>query len=606
MPKKILIISLICAFAAVASSFIRNQNSDFTLSMRTYAKALSSATKRFHQTAEAHKLQLVSPDSLKASFIELKAVYKRTEALLEFLYPSYIEEHINGAPLLHTKRHTTSAYVVPPEGIQVLDELIFGEDPKGVKEEIALLSQQLDNKMQELLNGFAKKQLSRSQIASAIRFELIRILSLSLTGFDSPASLMGLQDAKNALSGIEELYQKSAERIDKPLLNTLKKAKAYLNDNQDFDKFDRLHFLRAFLNPIYKDLSKSFDSFDKQAISSVDLDAEQIFSPNFLNPYFFTELKETSDSPALRKLGEKLFFDPYLSQSGKLNCASCHNPQMAYTDGQTKSKSALLNKTVERNAPTLLNAVYADRYFYDLRAFSLEQQAEHVIFNELEYNTAYQNILDKLNSKPEYKPYIQDAFKKSSIDRLEFSSALASYVLSLKSWNSPFDQYVRNEKKEIDQQVKDGFNLFMGKAACGTCHFAPNFSGLVPPRYAKNETEILGVLESPYGFRLKLDPDLGRLENGIQNEAAWIYERSFKTPTIRNIELTAPYFHNGAYQNLEQVVDFYNKGGGAGMGLDVKNQTLPSDSLHLDKQEQQALIAFMKSLTELPTNEDEH
>ena len=138
----------------------------------------------------------------------------------------------------------------------------------------------------------------------------------------------------------------------------------------------------------------------------------------------------------------------------------------------------------------------------------------------------------------------------------------------------------------------------MGKAACGTCHFAPTFSGLVPPYFAKNESEILGVLENPNAWLKKLDADLGRIDNKIYSEQAWIFERSFKTTTVRNAALTAPYFHNGAYKSLEQVIDFYDHGGGAGLGLEVKNQTLSADSLHLTSYEKSALIAFITSLND--------
>ncbi|MEL7161233.1 MAG: cytochrome c peroxidase, partial [Bacteroidota bacterium] len=297
-----------------------------------------------------------------------------------------------------------------------------------------------------------------------------------------------------------------------------------------------------------------------------------------------------TDNAALRKLGKTLFYDKQLSASGTLSCASCHRPDLAFTDGITKS--------VLRNAPTLLNAVYADRFFYDLRAFTLEQQAEHVIFDGAEFGTAYATIVGKINAGAAYRNLVKAAFGKRVIDREGFSAALASYVLSLRSFNSPFDRYARGESEEFDPSAYRGFNLFMGKAACGTCHFAPTFSGLVPPDYVENETEILGVLTSPHRLRKELDADRGRAGGGIHHEAVWIYERSFKTPTVRNAALTAPYFHHGAYATLELVVDFYNRGGGAGLGLDVPNQTLAPDPLDLTDEEQADLVAFMRSLTD--------
>jgi cytochrome c peroxidase len=271
---------------------------------------------------------------------------------------------------------------------------------------------------------------------------------------------------------------------------------------------------------------------------------------------------------------------------------------MAFSDGRPKSLSNVQGHTVQRNAPSLLNAVYARRFFYDLRAFTLEQQAEHVIFNQMEFNTAYAAILQKLNNNQQYRELFKNSFGNNAITRDQFSKALASYVLSLRSLNSPFDKYVRDEIKTIDAQVQEGFNLFMGKAQCGTCHFAPTFSGLVPPLYTENESEVLGVPEDPDAPVKKADADSGRLSNKIFSEMAWIYERSFKTVSVRNAGLTAPYFHNGSYKALDQVVEFYNNGGGVGMGLKIKNQTLAGDSLHLTDGEKRSLVAFIQSLND--------
>ncbi|MDZ7845784.1 MAG: cytochrome-c peroxidase [Owenweeksia sp.] len=438
----------------------------------------------------------------------------------------------------------------------------------------------------------------------AMRSELVRIFTLGLTGFDTPGSLHALEEATVALSTLQTSSQaflkltddNKASQVDclyHQAITALKKA-------DDFDNFDRLHFLRNYVNPLYHELQslKDKDESLRKKPSGRNTASTNLFAKNFLDPYHFTELNPSADSEALRKLGEKLFYDPLLSASGNMSCASCHNPSLAFTDGKAKSLSNVVGQKVQRNAPTLLNAVYSDRYFYDLRAFSLEQQAEHVIFNHEEFNTAYEEILPKLKTDKEYQGIFKEVFGRRQLTRKNFSEALVSYVMSLQSFNSPFDQYVRGEVNEIKPKVKTGFNLFMGKAACGTCHFPPTFSGLVPPLYVKNESEILGVVENPRAWKKELDPDWGRYSNQIQSEQAWIYERSFKTTTVRNIEVTAPYFHNGAYQTLEQLVNFYDHGGGAGLGLVVKNQTLASDSLHLSSDEKEALIAFMKSLTD--------
>jgi cytochrome c peroxidase len=201
----------------------------------------------------------------------------------------------------------------------------------------------------------------------------------------------------------------------------------------------------------------------------------------------------------------------------------------------------------------------------------------------MEYQDAFKNAF------PEYK--------QNSLNSQTIQYAISSYVSSLSALNSPFDKYVRGESKQIPTNIKNGFNLFMGKAACGTCHFAPTFNGTVPPLYLESESEVLGVPENPYIKLLKLDPDRGRAI-ATMREGTPFYEHSFKTPTVRNVSFTAPYMHNGAYKTLDDVMDFYNNGGGKGMGLEVPYQTLSKDSLHLNKQETSDIIAFMQSLAD--------
>ena len=570
--------------------------------VKTTSNQLQEETEKLHQLSNLFKIDGKNKEALQRQLSVTRNAYKKLEFLLEYYFPGYVEEHINGAPLLHIERYGTRPFVLLPEGLQVLDEQIFADKPEEEKVLISQLALDIHNHVELILTGLAQERLQPADVVEAMREELIRIFSMGLTGFDTPGSLNALNEAQTSLSALAEVLPTICDSEEgESLTLTLKKAVAYIDDNYDFETFDRLHFLRTYINPLYTGLEeiKSQWTVDPMAVkTSRNLEAKSVFSDDFLDPYFFSELKKEDDTKALKALGERLFYDPLLSADGKMSCATCHNPAKGFTDGQSKSMSNVIGHTVQRNAPSLLNAVYADRYFYDLRAFTLEQQVEHVIFNSKEFNTAYAEILEKLNSDKSYKQAVKQALGQKKIDREGLSAALASYVLSLQSFNSDFDKYARGESDQIQEEVKLGFNLFMGKANCGTCHFAPTFSGLVPPRYGKNESEILGVLTNPNGFGKNLDSDMGRVENGIYSEQAWIYERSFKTTSVRNVELTAPYFHNGAYNTLEQVVDFYNNGGGQGVGLEVKNQTLPPDSLNLTEAEKAALIAFMKSLTD--------
>jgi cytochrome c peroxidase len=173
-------------------------------------------------------------------------------------------------------------------------------------------------------------------------------------------------------------------------------------------------------------------------------------------------------------------------------------------------------------------------------------------------------------------------------------AVLAAYIRSLVTLESPFDAAVRGDANALTQAERRGFAVFMGKGRCGTCHFAPLFNGAMPPTFTTAEPEIIGTPVRPDSAGAVLDADKGR--GGVDGVGE--HAHAFKVPTLRNVALTAPYMHNGAYATLEQVVDFYNRGGGAGIGTDVPAQTLARRALHLTETEQHDLIAFLKALTD--------
>ncbi|GER60414.1 cytochrome-c peroxidase [Patiriisocius marinus] len=557
------------------------------------------------ESAAAFQLQKIPIDTLKTHILDTRNAYKKVEFFLAYYNPDFVNSHLNGAPLLKIQKSGSEPSVIPPEGLQVLDELIFSETPKNERVKISALAKKFKANVSILTAAMQKVTPSLTDIVNASRIQLVRVFTLGVTGFDTPGSVNALTEAKISLSGMKQLIEGVPEFDKVSQLNqSIQLIDGAINmlSNSSFEEFDRLSFLKEYIDPLYKQLGAL--PIDKKSVllsnsSSWNPESTSIFSANFLDPYYFTQLNEKEDSETLRNLGEKLFYDTILSEDGSMSCASCHKPNLAFTDGEIKSISSIEGATVMRNSPTLLNAVFAERYFYDVRAFSLEQQAEHVIFNPKEFNTRYSSLLNRLNNNADYSNDFKVQFGTNKISREQFASALTSYVLSLQSHNSEFDQFVRGELNEIEDEVKNGFNLFMGKAACATCHFAPTFSGLVPPLFVDSETEILGVLSNPLGKDPLLDLDEGRWDNKIANEKSFIYNKSFKTTTVRNIALTAPYFHNGAYSSLEQVLDFYNKGGGAGMGLNVTNQTLPDSELDLSDKEIDDIISFLNSLTEI-------
>lgn len=551
-------------------------------------------------------------NKVKEQYFAVRIAFKQWEYLGEYADPALVKDKINGAPLRKIERNTFGMNIVEPKGLQALDEMIFTEGAYVESEVLPVVSELLDV-LTDLKN--IRYPVYDRVVIEASRTELIRLFTLGITGFDVPASGHSIKDAEVVMRTIEydlKLYQETFIKINKTktdqLYAQLSSSIKYLTLMQNFDSLDRLKMLTEYLNPIFQKLYYFHKESGIEMIQEVsnflpplNLNADNIFAPNLLDESKYIGLPNQLNSPQLVSLGKTLFYDPILSSNNERSCASCHNPSKGFTDGNPKSLAMGFKGTVNRNAPTLINCVYSERFFHDLRAEALEDQIEHVVLNQKEFNTTIFKIIDKLKESNEYQKLFQQCFdntnNNNAISNQNVSFAISAFVSSLRAFNSPFDKYVRNESKVLNTEVKRGFNLFMGKAACGTCHYAPLFSGTVPPRFEESESEVLGVPENPYAAKIILDKDMGRAGARLKEQVGF-FEHSFKTPTLRNIALTAPYMHNGAYKNLEDVMDFYNNGGGIGIGLDVSTQTLASDSLHLTKPEIKDIISFMQALTD--------
>jgi cytochrome c peroxidase len=266
--------------------------------------------------------------------------------------------------------------------------------------------------------------------------------------------------------------------------------------------------------------------------------------------------------------------------------------------------------SLPRNSPSLVNATYNHLLMLDGKHISLQAQARAVMTNPEEMGSNEKELLKKVLDCNEYKKAFKSFLKytpqEPEITFEHVASALTMYYSKFSNATSGFDDAM-NKQQELQDAVKDGFNIFMSKAQCGTCHFVPQFNGVKPP-YVGSEFEVLGV-PADTGYT-KLSNDKGRFGVNPAAEMA----NAFRTGSIRNILYTKPYMHNGIFTTLEQVVDFYDAGGGAGKGLKITNQTLSSDSLKLTALEKKKLILFMTSLSEninfeaapekLPTSQD--
>jgi len=492
----------------------------------------------------------------------------------------------------------------------VLDEMIYDDDInfKELKRKLGLLIEH----SKKVYKTHQQKVYQNRYYFEAVRRQIIRIFTLCLTNFDTPGSANGITESAISLKKMQQqlkYYSKVFEQKNKFLLNKLNflfdASITYLNECNNFDDFNHLSFYKNFLQPLYSCLLESHNALDYSTIDEisdlpqpVNYTSTQFFDDDFLNASFYADIYPRNISKKRAALGKLLFYEPAIAHNLKGSCASCHLPEKGFTDGLRKSADFMSNNEMQRNTPTIINTVYADRFFWDLEESTLAKQIEKVVVNHKELQMNFTKIAERLNKSKAYKKYFEKAYPEMGIKKWSIVNALSNYMLTLNSFNSPFDKFIRGESSNLDNTIVDGFNLFMGKAGCATCHFPPTFSGLVPPLFYESESEVLGVPAENDKTNLILDEDMGRYHNGRNKEFFENYKNSFKTITLRNVALTAPYMHNGVFSTLEEVMEFYNNGGGAGMGIEVPNQTLPADSLHLTKYEQAAIITFMEALTD--------
>ena len=575
-------------------------------------KAFRTKLSEFETQLGGFKIQLGKQNfdqkDLQGEFLQLRLSFKELEPLLSYLSPQDFNDYLNGAPLPKVERNAPRLVVIEPKGLQILEEQIFASADEFDIQVVRKLTKELLFQYQQVQRSMQYLRLSDRQVFETMRLGLIRILSLGITGFDTPAGREDMRESEAswlALSSLCEPYLliNTNQALSQEIKKLWQDGAQYLKSAPNFKDFNRADFIRFYLNPLY---GKLYDlhvvlgyEFAKEVYHgelAFNYEARSIFGQDFFNPAYFTGLLNTDQ--AMADLGKQLFFDPILSSNLKRSCASCHRPELAFTDGYPTSLAMDRKKHIKRNSPSLINAIYTEKFFYDLRADRMESQIEHVIFNPDEFANNYKTILQRLNTIPEYKEAFGRSFPiyNGEINRQTLSMAITAYFKGLTAFNSPVDRYLRGEEQVLSTQVKEGFNLFMGQANCGTCHFAPNFSGLVPPMFEESESEVLGLLKGP--DILELDDDLGRYASGIPAHQAEFYKHSFKTVTVRNVKFTAPYFHNGSYATLAEVIEFYEQGGGAGRGLDVQGQTLSSESLGLSSAEKEALIRFMEALSD--------
>ncbi|MCX8081241.1 MAG: cytochrome-c peroxidase [Bacteroidia bacterium] len=514
--------------------------------------------------------------------------FKKISFFLDFYYPAYVRMYLNG-PNVPKAEFEFGYKTLYPHGYQVIEENLFSDSiPEGlIRHEVALMKQTY----QYFLQKNSQKEIRPDILTDMFRFELFRIMSLYLGGYDAIKTGKFREEIAIQLQTMMEFNRKIWK--NNSLSTKIEKAIKYASIKKE--PFKRLIYIRNFLVPLYEEFFNTYSKNDVEVESrfAINIRRKKFYDKFFFNlKYFNTVLHDSTLWPMQANLGRQLFFDPILSGNMKRACASCHRPESGFTTNTALNLNFDRHNFLNRNTPSLINTLFQKNFFIDGRALQLEDQAAMVLLSPNEMHANPDTLVARLRKSNEYRELFRLAFKGSADTSITFYGilkALAQFERTLYSFETPFDKFLQGSANLNEDAIK-GYDIFSGKALCGSCHFFPLFNGLVPPFYSEHEYEVLGT-PSLWNKKM-LSADSGRFHVS-KNQ---IHLFSYKTPGIREWDKTMPYMHNGVFKTMDEVIEFYQKGGGHGFGILLPNQTLPFDSLNLTKDETEKLIAFLNTL----------
>ncbi len=570
---------------AIMDYFIAN-SAEFTQSTESLYQAISLLNSDTSSIIHARK-QLAA----------CRLCFKKTEFFTQYFFNSETRWY-NAAPVFEVEEPTLE--LVEPMGLQQIESLLYEDDVLANKKILVMHAEALHSSVKDLKTLLYQFEITDAQILESLRIELIRVMALSISGYDAPILKTGISETLTVLKAMQTILQpyiKKSPDHGRTLNILLQRCLPFLAASQDFDSFNRMAFLTTFALPMQKELGLLIKDLKLELNTTTHLN---YLADNIFDPAAITRIGLAPDSSrgAIRqKLGKMLFSDNALSGKQTTSCGTCHQPDNYFNDNLSKSPSLHTDSILKRNTPTLLYAGRQHMQFWDGRSATLEDQIKNVIFNPLEMDGKTEFLPGRIIQNSRYRPLFIQAFPDKNPKEIgvnEIAASIASYVNSLSPMNSPFDRYLKGDKKALSAVQIDGFNLFMGKAQCGTCHFIPYFNSLLPPLFDISEVEVLGTTSNDDPEKPLEDMDQGRFDLFHIR----YYKGAFKTPTVRNAAKTAPYMHNGSFKTLNSVMEFYNRGGGAGLGLNIDDQTLSPKPLNLNKTEIDHIIAFIDSLTD--------
>ena len=417
--------------------------------------------------------------------------FKTIEPILAFVDKSNYKS-LNAPNILQVEEDApTDIKINNPFGFQVIEELLH--EKKKDTTTINKITRKTNSRL-KLLKQNTYIKLKDYHIVWLIRYQIVRIATTGITGFDSPvlaASLTESQYTYNTLINLLELHKTkfSSKKLYDEIVSSFNTS--IENLKQPFDTFDRYIFIKNNTDKQLKLLLKLQEDWSIQYPFEMALSNTMIslFSKDAISTYYFTDYK--SDTTLIKQkvvFGKKLFNDKRLSKDNNMACVSCHFKEKAFTDGKVT-----FNSKIKRNSPTLNYSAYQQSYFMDARSGSLEGQVIGVSNNHDEFNLPIDSLVNKLYEIQEYKTLLDTLYNNKKNNNFNIRHAIASYIRTLNTFNSKFDKNITLKENTLTSEEKKGFNLFMGKAACATCHFAPVFNGTVLPDFKHTQLEIIGV-----------------------------------------------------------------------------------------------------------------
>ncbi len=602
----ILIVGVVCSLGLIPAS---------TPYELYYATSIDAFEKEQRQLLDKIRNSPLSSDAnkdaIKTAIWQARQKVKTIDIWLRYFEPVAYKK-INGPLPVEWENEVFEKFEKPykREGAGLTLAELYMDEPSFTKDSLAQLIQiSLDALAPYRADSITGQLSTYHHMFLCNRLYLLNLAAIYTTAFDCPETNNVVPELRSMLSSVRSIYTVYNQSFqNKPVtpeyLSLYDNAIAFANSQpSDFTLFDHFTLIKDYINPLFALNQQMIQQYGVLTISFNDYTLNNattsIFDKSLYAPQNTKGIYSLVQDPAMlaeiRAIGKLLFYDPILSGNNMRSCASCHKPKEYFTDTFAATSPAFdRTSKLPRNTPSLINSIFNHLIMLDGKHISLQGQGKDVITNPKEMGSTEKDVVEKVLSCKEYKTAFKKFLKltpeEHDITLSHIVSAITFYYRDFSTYYAPFDEAMNNNKP-LGSEAKHGFNLFMSKAQCGTCHFVPQFNGVHPP-YIGSEFEVLGT-PADKAFS-KISEDRGRYDINPAFETM----KAFRTGTVRNAEFTKPYMHNGVFNTIEEVIDFYDAGGAAGRKFNINNQTLASDSLKLTSTEKKELISFIHSLSE--------